>query len=400
MSNLNEKQINEILTKAANQAAREAIDDMANEKTSDSTGIRTITRNILVIGTGDGGCNIASDIKKAYPEVRTIAYNTSSRGTDSLKIDKFLIPEAEDGSGKQREYSKDVFRRGVYRHVLEAVYAFGKDADYVVVTSTCDGGTGGGISPMITKLLMQNLGIPVIVIGVYPSLSEDGRAQHNMLEWQKEIEDIKARYMIFDNNFYADLPKMQVHQKVNQDIVDTIGILLGKDFGRTNIQAIDTRDMEMILNRYSGRITIGVSHSRPRVGKTISDVCVHECENCSQPAPDCAQSYGLFVKGGQDFLNTVDASAVDIRDAFGEGDMYTHLEVSKDIEIALVCGGSRAPENRIQLAAARYNEIMAERNGNRTIMDGIMSELIPEEDEYARGSHRELTEVDLSALDL
>lgn len=394
---LNENEIEKIVRATNERAAASAIHQVAATQETPSG----LTRNILVIGCGDGGCNIASDIKKAYPEVAAIAYNTSRRGVDSLKVDRFLIPEAEDGSGKERSYSKHVFRSGVFRKVLEAVYQYGDNADYILVTTTCDGGTGGGISPMIASLLMKNLGIPVIVIGVYPSLSEDGRAQHNMLEWQKEVEEVGARYMIFDNNAYADLPKMQIHQKINQDIVKIVGVLLGKDFGKTNIQAIDSRDMEMILNRYSGRITITVSNNRPRVGKSIGQMCVQEAREMSQPVPNNAQSYGLMIKGSQNFLNSVDTSAVDIREEFGEGDMYTHLQVSDDLEIALICGGCTAPETRIQLAAQRYNEIMSERNEKRTVMDDIMAGLVDEgEGSYSRNQRVSLDDIDLSALDL
>ena len=398
MPDFTEAEAKELVHKAAERAQQVAA--TASSETMLVSDINSdVKRKILVIGTGDGGCNIASDIKRAYPEIPVLGYNTSNRGTGDLKIDHFIIPRAEDGSGKERSYSKSILKRGVYKYVLDNIDRFGPDADYIVITTTCDGGTGGGISPMLAKLFMSNMGIPVIVIGVYPALSEDARAQHNMLEWQKEIEDIGARYMIFDNNYYSDLPKAQMHTKVNRDIVNVIGILLGKDFGKTSIQAIDSRDMEMILNRYPGRIVIGVTNNRPRVGKTIGQVCVENCLNMSQPAPEAVQSYGLFIKGSKDFIGNVDTSAIDIRDQFGEGDMYTHLEISDSLEIALICGGCSTPSTRVSLAAQRYNEIMVGRkDDSRSIMDDIMNNLQDDVTEYHRAERREA--IDLSALDL
>ena len=393
-----EEEARELVRKNVEKAA-EATGDATSITLSAAEMAKEIKRKILVIGTGDGGCNIASDIKLAYPEISVIGYNTSRRGAGTLKLDHFIIPNAEDGSGKERSYSKSILRKGVYKKLLENVDRFGEDADYIVITSTCDGGTGGGISPMLAKLLMTNCGIPVIVIGVYPALSEDARAQRNMLEWQKDIEDIGAHYMVFDNNFYAQLPKAQMHKKINEDIVDVIGILLGKDFGKTSIQAIDSRDMEMILNRYAGRIVIGVTNNRPRVGKTVGQLCVEHCSNMSQPAPEAAQSYGLFIKGSKEFVGSVDSSAIDIREEFGEGDMYTHLEISDRLEIALVCGGCATPSSRVSLAAQRYNEIMIGRkDDSRSIMGDIMDSLQTDVGTYHRAEKS--VEINLDALNL
>lgn len=361
-----------------------------------------ILKRLLVVGCGDGGCNIASDIKKTYPDVKVIAYNTSRRGVDRLRVDRFMVPEAEDGSGKEREYSKNVFRNSnVYRSVLNTVLEYSKQVDYVIVTSTCDGGTGGGISPMLTSLLKKNLGVPVIAIGVYPALSEDARAQHNMLEWQKEIEDTEARYMVFDNERYSDLTKAQIHRKVNADIVDAIGILIGNDFGKTDIQAIDSRDMEMIINRYAGHIVIAKHNGRPRIGKGVSDIIMNTIDDNSQPAPMNVRSYGLFVKGDETFINNIDTSLLDVRDAYGEGDMFTHIQEANEFEIALLCAGCSTPEERVQKAAQRYKDLCAYRNAPDDVMGSIMAELGDAEESYARAARKDsVAEFDLSDLEL
>lgn len=388
MANLTEKDVEELLN--------------ASQKPEQPTTIQNpFIKKIVVIGCGDGGCNIASDIKKAYPETAAIAYNTSRRGWDSLKIDKFLIPDAEDGSGKERDYSKSVFKKGVYRYVLEAANSLSMNADYVLVVSTCDGGTGGGISPMITALLQKNLGIPVIAIGVYPTLSEDAHAQRNMLAWQKEMEDIGARYMIFDNESYSGLPKAQIHANVNRDVVDVVGFLLGHDFGKTDIQAIDGRDMEILLNSRPGRIGVYIGRGRPRVGKTLDAFLAQVItESCSQPAPQLPSAYGLFIKADSEYINSVDATIMGTRDKYGEGDVFTHLEVSDSPRVALLCSGCTAPEARVNLAAQRYNECMASRKESHEVMGDILAKLSSDEDVYTHGTRKALQDFDLSDLDL
>ena len=383
------------------QEVEELINSSQKKEPATATINNPFIKKIVVIGCGDGGCNIASDIKKAYPETAAIAYNTSRRGWDSLKIDKFLIPDAEDGSGKERDYSKSVFKKGVYRYVLEAVDTLSMNADYVLVISTCDGGTGGGISPMITALLQKNLGIPVIAIGIYPTLSEDAHAQRNLLAWQKEMEDISARYMIFDNESYSGYPKAQIHASVNRDVVEVVGFLLGHDFGKTDIQAIDGRDMEILLNGRPGRIGVYIGHGRPRVGKTL-DAFLSQVisENCSQPAPQLPSAYGLFIRADSEYINNVDASIMATRDKYGEGDVFTHLEVSDSPRVALLCSGCTAPEARVNLAAQRYNECMASRKESHEVMGDILAKLSSDEDSYSHGTRRELQDFDLSDLDL
>ena len=387
MASLTEKEVEELLNKSATEP-----------QASDQN---PFAKKIMVIGCGDGGCNIASDIKKAYPETVTLAYNTSRRGWDTLKIDKFLIPDAEDGSGKEREYSKTVFKKGVYRYVLEAAHTLSKNADYALVISTCDGGTGGGVSPMITALLQKNLGIPVIAIGIYPTLAEDAHSQRNLLEWQKEMEDINARYMIFDNEFYSGFPKAQIHASVNSDVVNIVGFLLGHEFGKTDIQAIDGRDMEILINSRPGRIGIYVGSGRPRVGKTM-DTFLGQIidENGAQPMPSDPSAYGLFIKADEDYINSVDTTMLSIRDKFGEGDVFTHLEVASSPKVALLCSGCSAPKARVELAAQRYNECVANRHKTSTVMDEVMGKIEYEEALYFQGSRRELADFDLSDLDL
>ena len=85
-------------------------------------------RNFLVIGCGDGGCNIASLIKTQIPMTKVIAYNTSERAMNNLTTDINIIPlktdeeagkdeKTEDGSGKDRGLSQSIFKRGSYRQV-------------------------------------------------------------------------------------------------------------------------------------------------------------------------------------------------------------------------------------------------------------------------------------------
>ena len=101
LSNLTEEDMKKIVDRAKNDKV---------SSMSFASGIHsTISRNFIVVGTGDGGCNIAQAIKNVCPDTFFVAYNTSTRGMTRLNPDMVIAPDEEDGSGKVRSYSKEVF---------------------------------------------------------------------------------------------------------------------------------------------------------------------------------------------------------------------------------------------------------------------------------------------------
>lgn len=385
--------------KMENHVETEAITMVASDKSRSNP--KVVSRNLLVIGCGDGGCNIASAIRDRIPDVRVIAYNTSRRAMENIHADVRVIPSAEDGSGKVREYSQEVFKKGSHKHILHYVNDFIDkipNLEYIVVTSTCDGGTGGGISPRLAKFVSDNVDIPVIIVGVYPSITEDSMSQYNALTWQTEVEKSGLPYMIFDNDFY-DGPKSYQHALVNDDIVDAMEVITGAVYGDTNIQAIDNRDMLMMIQNIGGRIVVYTDTTKPKVGDTLDQFITTLANNYSEPIPEGMRAVGVFLKGSDDLITNTDTSLIDIRQKFGNADlMYTHLECSDDIRISLIATGCASPAKRLSIMRQRYEDI---RNSDRVartaasdIMKGMESPLgnIPKK--------KNSTEPDFSALDL
>ena len=324
------------------------------------------TRKILLIGTGDGGCNIASAIHAAIPETVFAAYNTSSKAMKNRKPNVTITPKGEDGSGKARDYSKEVFKNNVFKRVLETIQnlldTIG-DVDYILITSTCDGGTGGGISPMLAELLIDNIRIPVLLMGVYPSLSDDAKAQYNALEWQDEVLRNHIPYIILDNQDDSNKPRLVVQKKVNDQAVEIAKILVGTPFGETKISSIDNRDMAMLLHNRGERIVVYSTDKRPTLGKSLDEFLLSLAAQWNEPIPVDAQGYGLFVKGPMDFIQNVDTTLANIRTVYGEAVLqYTHIEdsgESSDIKVALIAAGCSEPADRMMQMRQRYDDIIA-----------------------------------------
>lgn len=341
----------------------------------------TVSRNFIVVGTGDGGCNIAQAIKNVCPDTFFVAYNTSSRGMTKLDPDMMISPKEEDGSGKVRSYSKEVFcnGNGYAQELLTGVASLAEkieNLEYILVTTTADGGTGGGVSPMVAKFLNDNIDIPVIILGVYPALTEDATAQFNALQWQSEVEKTGCPYIILDNNDPSTPAKLLVHKKINDAAAQAVKILSGAMFGPTNISAIDNRDMYMLLKHIGGRICVYGKAGRPSVGQSLDDYIQGMIDQGSMPEPIGVDGIGLFLKGPEDFVKNADTTLSQLSVKYGDAAVrYFHLEVADEPYVAIVMTGVEEPGDRLWLMKQRYDEIMASAKKSTSAIGDIMSDM-------------------------
>lgn len=396
----------EMVKKATAATTVEATDVVANRKTEGNK--KDIMRRAIVVGLGDGGCNIASAIRKSVKNILALTYNTSDRGMDKIVTDEMIIPKAEDGSGKARSYSQDLFRKNIYQHVIDGVnnLAADKTIDFIFVVSTADGGTGGGISPMVAKLLSDNTEIPVIIIGVYPDTAEDAMAQYNALQWQMDVAKTGLPYLLFDNTDKenpAASRKLVMHQRVNQSIVDVMKIIIGEPFGETNISQIDNRDIYMLLYHLGNRIVVAYSNNKPTINQELDEYFLNLIHSSGfyQLEPSDVKGIGLFIKAPKIYLESVSTGLNGIRSKYGEPLLqYVHMEEADTYSFALMMTGCSEPAERLLLMRNRYEDVKAyTKNSSFSLAmatDG-MNDLVGRAKSKSKGG---ATSIDLSALDL
>jgi hypothetical protein len=352
---------------------------------------------------GDGGCNIASAMGKRLPGSFVIAYNTSNAGLNKISADVLIHPEGEDGSGKDRTFSRDMFKSGVYKNLISAIQNAAEkmtNLEYILVTTTCSGGTGGGSSSVAAKLIADNVNVPVIIVGVYPSQTDDMTAQYNTLQWQSEVIKYELPYIILDNNT-KDSSVFDTHEQVNEQAAEIAEILSGRLFGETNISAIDNRDMYMLLHHIGGRICVYGSVLTPNVGQSIDELLLEVSAKWNEPAPINTKGFGLFVKGPEDMIRSIDTSLTKLRQEFGNASVqYVHLEVSDEKYIALVCTGCDEPMARLTTMRKLYDQMSEALKSSTSLIDSLNDGLANPLGASKR--HREgiMKELDISALDL
>lgn len=360
-------------------------------------------RDLLVVGCGDGGSMIAQQIRAMIPNTFAICYNTSAVSTERLKVDVKIIPKSEDGSGKVRDYSKEVFKKGSYKHLLgnvEAAIKNNSNITYVVVCSTSDGGTGSGVSPMVAKLISQNIDVPVILIGVYPALMEDATAQFNAMLWQTEVEKIGLPYMIFDNEIAGVRNKSTIHGIVNREIVECLKVITGDLYHGSTISTIDTRDLYMMIQHVGRRIVIGNSTTQLRSNQSLDEYVTDMLNQMHQPLPSNAGAIGIFLKGPNAIVTKMDTSLSEIRRVFGDAALqYTHVEESSEMQISVILAGCNEPVDRLYEIRGRYDDIMNAQKSQSSILGDLTSDLKSPVGTLQKNT-QDHGELDLSALDL
>ena len=339
------------------------------------------TRKLLLVGCGDGGCNIAADIAARIPnEVHFIAYNTSTRGMANIDADKLILPRDEDGAGKVREFSKDVFKKNSYKILLDSVInAVNNEGEfaYIIVCTTTDGGTGSGISPMTAKLINDNVELPVIVLGVYPSKNEDPTAQFNALQWQTEMNKVGVPYFVLDNDKPDTDNVVDAHEAVNSYAATLMSLLAGKEFGNSDISMIDNRNLYMLLAHVGdgGRIVGAVSTNRLASAQTLDDYVDQMLQKNLQPLPSDCRGIGVFVKGPNELISKVDTSMSGLQAKYGTAMIkFAHIEESEETKIAILMTGCTEASGRLTEIKNRYDDAMMAQTKRTSVLSDLLSD--------------------------
>lgn len=395
MANMTDQEIRDLMPKDPIQKQE------ARVKNSEEI-IPTTTRRLMIIGCGDGGCNIATAIARKIPdESFVIAYNTSTRNVDEIVADMHIFPVAEDGSGKERDYSKNVFKQNAFKKLLDKVQevlAELPDIAYIVICTTTDGGTGSGISPMAAKLLSDNTDVPVLLMGVYPSMDEDATSQYNAMQWQSEVDKIKIPYFILDNN-QPGVRKPLVHAAVNDQAAVIASLLAGKEFGNSHISIIDNRNLYMLLVQMGGRLIAGIDDTRPTAGQSLDDYVMNILKHNYQPDPVGIRGIGVFVRGPKDVLDKMDTSLPELQKKYGNAVLqFAHIEENASLKIAILLTGNAENSQRITEMKTRYDDIMQAQKDRVSVLGDVLSTT-----ENPLGNTRTKkasSEMDTSALDM
>ena len=320
-------------------------------------------RNVLVIGCGGGGSNIASEIylEDGKENTLTILYDTVEETIAGLHCDLPLHVPDEQGAGKDRDVSKDFFRsvvKGTLTDIADKVNEWGRPVHMAMIITTADGGTGSGASVIMARLLRDNLNIPVMIIGIYPSLKEDQMAYYNAVSWQSEVNAQGIPHIIVSNSLAGTSVTSAMHKIVNQRAVEAASLITGKGFGVAKGRQIDRCNLFRLTQDMGGRMVAVRSDRRPSVGQSLDDYLEQLLQESGQPAPMGAAGIGIWLKGPQDMIDSLDVEIPELLKRYKMAPLlrFEHMEPSEFISIGAIFTDCAEASEQLDFMRFKYDE--------------------------------------------
>lgn len=350
---------------------------------------------IGVIGCGNAGGQIANLSNKEL-NVDAIAINSSENDLATLpdSLTKILITDGQSekghGSGKDRAKAKQFLKDKILQLLKSEEFISFMDRDVVFVVSSCGGGTGSGISPILSELLRKRFdGVKIVTIGILPTLKEAALNQTNAAEYLKELyessEDVS--YMLYDNNSYTGMPTYQLLPTVNETIVRDISVIMGKYQTQTELESIDENDMKDIISA-SGRIVVAGLYDVKE--KDLEDTSIDELlvkalkesSHAELQRDKKIKDLGIITNLSQKIYDKHDKSLPIVKEFIGKPDIdFIHEVVNIDNSMPnnaiLVLGGLSPITDRMMAIKDEVDEFIAEKKkkeSNNNALD-ILSQI-------------------------
>jgi hypothetical protein len=243
----------------------------------------------LIIGIGNTGTQIVKLLSQS-PKIsncKMYAIDSVAMSADMESVQNVkMIPVISDekcGSGRSRERGAEMFKHHDSLGTFNELYNDASEAlqPIFVITSTA-GGTGSGITPELIKKIRsfdttaeseerenKYRFIPVLV---FPSLEDPDAYHMNTSDLMLDLQNAGIEtYTVFRNKYGT-----ANYSKINQDIVNSIELILGKLYGDTNVDSIDESDLDVILSVPGRFISCIVESEDPtKLKRLITESALH-----------------------------------------------------------------------------------------------------------------------------
>lgn len=213
---------------------------------------------VFCCGAGNAGSQfVDAAFKAGFKDVFCI--NSSSRDMDNdvlnANIPCFLVGSDGRGAGMNRNAAKELFKMN-YRHLFEnqKFVQYCEESDVIVVGTSCSGGTGSGVSPIVVKAIKQMYPNKIVMFyGILPRLTGSDVELSNAMACVAEIEELNKGglgipYMLADLNYYEGISNEVAFVKVVEKMVTDIKVIAGDYLNYSKYRMIDENDMKVIIS--------------------------------------------------------------------------------------------------------------------------------------------------------
>ena len=345
-----------------------------------------------LIGIGNCGNQVVS-LAKETKDIPGIAINTSDKDLENVKnLTVFKIGSSK-GAGKSRDKAKAYVKQMMKQLLSQEKFKSHIDEnDVVAVVASTGGGTGSGISVMLTHLLStMYVDKRFILVHVLPSLKESLAAQQNTIEYLKEMNNFNATYMSYDNGCKDGLPSNIMMKQMNEEIVEDLSVIRGDYLLSTPFTSIDEEDLTKILE-VPGRLVVHRVYDIKekdidKVG--IEDMLIQKLTDVTYSTElhndNRVMKMGVILNVTEKLSNKIDTNFTEFKNQIGnpiEG--FEHvaiIEPSMNLKnrAIVISSGLSLPEDRIEKINERIQEILDEIEKQKqvnSILDSIETDKI------------------------
>ena len=345
-----------------------------------------------LIGIGNCGNQVVS-LAKETKDIPGIAINTSDKDLENVKnLTVFKIGSSK-GAGKSRDKAKAYVKQMMKQLLSQEKFKSHIDEnDVVAIVASTGGGTGSGISVMLTHLLStMYVDKRFILVHVLPSLKESLAAQQNTIEYLKEMNNFNATYMSYDNGCKDGLPSNVMMKQMNEETVEDLAVIRGDYLLSTPFTSIDEEDLTKILE-VPGRLVVHRVYDIKekdidKVG--IEDMLIQKLSDTTYSTElhndNRVMKMGVILNVTEKLSNKIDTNFTEFKNQIGnpiEG--FEHvaiIEPSMNLKnrAIVISSGLSLPEDRIEKINERIQEILDEIEKQKqvnSILDSIETDKI------------------------
>ena len=365
-----------------------------------------------LIGIGNCGSQI-TDLAKEKKDIPGIVINTSEKDIDNVKnVTTFKIGDSR-GAGKERKRAKEFVKQMIKQLLGQDKFKDHiEDSDILAVIASTGGGTGSGISVMLTDLLSTMYPDKrFILVHVLPSLKESLASQQNTIEYLQEMNRLSVTYMSYDNGCKDNKSSNIVLREMNEEIVEDLAVIRGDYLVSTPYTSIDEQDLTKILE-VPGRLIVHRLFDIKEKDAEKQDLeqmlisTIDENDYMTEIQHDkVVKKMGVVENLTDKLANKVDSNMDRFKDELGhpiEG--FEHIAIIKPgtpvkNRLVVMSSGLSMPDNRIEKINERIQEILDEiekQSKSTSLLDTIKTDAL----NSLRGDRKETTidEIDIDDL--
>lgn len=239
-------------------------------KEPETMSVKTIKKersiNFGVIGSGQAGSKVAQTFREfGYDCVVMNTAQNDLKFIDMPESNKLLLEYSGfGGSAKTLEIGKASAEanRDAIKEMISKQLA---DAQVFILCSSFGGGSGAGSCEVLVDILNE-LGKPIIIVGILPMHTEDLKAKSNSMETlstlSKFLQNKKVSNIILVDNarieaIYKDVGQMEFYNIANKAIVEPLDIFNVLSSAPSSTKSLDSMEWLKILIDSSGYSTYG-----------------------------------------------------------------------------------------------------------------------------------------------